>query len=113
HRSEMAGAMFIVLNGPLGIGKSTLAEALTESIECCAMISGDNLLALNPPPADELEHLHAAIPLLVRHHRNIGYRHFVIEHLWTSSAALADLRHRLLAVEPHAVVRCFLLTLPL
>ena len=25
--------MFIVLNGPLGIGKSTLAEALAESID--------------------------------------------------------------------------------
>jgi hypothetical protein len=33
--------MIIVLNGPLGIGKSTLAEALTESIDACVMLDGD------------------------------------------------------------------------
>ena len=38
--------MIIVLNGPLGIGKSTLAEALTESIDACAMLSGDHLVAV-------------------------------------------------------------------
>jgi deoxyadenosine/deoxycytidine kinase len=33
--------MIIVLNGPLGIGKSTLAEALTESIDARAVLSGE------------------------------------------------------------------------
>lgn len=41
--------MIIVLNGPLGIGKSTLAEALTESIEQSVMLDGDRLAATNPP----------------------------------------------------------------
>ena len=104
--------MFIVLNGPLGIGKSTLAEALSESIEYCVMLSGDSLLAANPPPADELGHLHSTIVLLVDHHRRAGYRHFIIEHLWRSRAELVDLRGKLKAVDPDAEVRCFLLTLP-
>lgn len=103
--------MFIVLNGPVGVGKSTLAEALSESIEYCVMLSGDSLLAVNPPPADELGHLHSTIALLVEHHRRVGYRHFVIEHLWRSPAELADLRRRLVAVDPDAEIRCFLLTL--
>ncbi|MEX2110619.1 MAG: Gar/GrdA family gentamicin resistance ATP-binding protein [Gemmatimonadaceae bacterium] len=103
--------MFIVLNGPLGIGKSTLAEALTESIESCVMLSGDGLLAVNPPPTDELEYLHSTIALLVGHHRSCGYRHFVIEHAWRSSAQVADLRRRLIAVDGDADIRCFLLTL--
>src|SRR5688500_10985670 len=72
--------MIIVLNGPLGIGKSTLAEALTESIESCVMLDGDRLVAANPPSADEMEHLHSTIALLVTHHRRFGYRHFVIDH---------------------------------
>ena len=45
--------MVIVLNGPLGIGKSSLAEALTESIDACAMLSGDHLVAVNPPSKTE------------------------------------------------------------
>ena len=69
--------MIIVLNGPLGIGKSTLAEALAESIDECVMLDGDHLVAANPPPADEIEYLHSTITLLVAHHRRFGYLHFV------------------------------------
>jgi RNase adaptor protein for sRNA GlmZ degradation len=104
--------MIIVLNGPLGIGKSTLAEALTESIESCVMLDGDRLVAANPPPANELEYLHSTIALLVTHHRRFGYRHFVIDHMWRSPAELEDLHRRLNAIDADADVRCFLLTLP-
>jgi thymidylate kinase len=102
--------MIIVLNGPLGIGKSTLAEALTESIDSCVMVNGDHLVATNPPPADELEHLHSTIVLLIAHHRGFGYRHFVVDHFWRSSAELDDLRRRLTAMDSD--IRCFCLTLP-
>jgi thymidylate kinase len=105
--------VIIVLNGPLGIGKSTLAEALTESIDRCVMLDGDHLVAVNPAPPDELEHLHSTIALLVAHHRRFGYRHFVINHLWCSPTELADLRGRLLDIDPAADIHCFLLTLPL
>ena len=101
--------MIIVLNGPLGIGKSTFAEALTESIDACAMLSGDQLIAVNPPSQVELEHLHSTIEMLVRHHRAFGYRNFVIEHLWRTEWELADLKRRLDDPEVH----CFLLTLPI
>jgi hypothetical protein len=104
--------MIIILNGPLGIGKSTLAEALMAPLELCAMIEGDSLVAVNPPAADELEHLHSSIELLVMHHRRFGYRHFVVDHLWRSAADLADLRRRLTTIEAEGEIRCFLLTLP-
>jgi thymidylate kinase len=102
--------MIIVLNGPLGIGKSTLAEALSESIEGCVMLDGDHLVAANPESPDPLEHLHSTLALLVEHHRRFGYRHFVIDHIWTSAADLADLRGRLAHMDDD--FRCFLLTLP-
>ncbi len=105
--------MFIVLNGPLGIGKSTLAEALTESINRCVMLNGDHLVASNPPPSNLLEYLHSTIAFLVTHHRHFGYRHFVIDHLWRTHEELADLRQRLLEIEPDAEFHCLLLTLPL
>ena len=59
--------MIVVLNGPLGIGKSTLAEALSESIDRCVMLDGDKIAATNPPSS--LEYLHATLELLVAHHR--------------------------------------------
>jgi hypothetical protein len=102
--------MIIVLNGPLGIGKSTLAEALAESISQCVMLDGDHLVAANPSPSDPLEYLHSTIALLVSHHRRYGYRHFVVNHIWTSAADLARLRERLTEMDDD--MRCFLLTLP-
>lgn len=105
--------MFIVLNGPLGIGKSTLAEALCESIDQCVMLDGDHVVATNPVHPDSLTHLHSTLALLVTHHRRFGYRHFVIDHIWQTPAELADLRRHLNAVDSAGEVRCFLLTLPL
>jgi thymidylate kinase len=102
--------MIIVLNGPLGIGKSTLAEALTESIEGCVLLDGDRLVAANPPQRDELEHLHSTIALLAAHHSGYGYRHFVVDYIWRSAEELADLRRRLADIDGD--IRCFLLTLP-
>jgi adenylate kinase family enzyme len=83
--------VIIVLNGPLGIGKSSLAEALCERIGMCVSLDGDYLVAANPPAQNELEHLHSTIALLVEHHRKFGYRNFVINHLWRSKAELDDL----------------------
>ena len=102
--------MIMVLNGPLGIGKSTLAEALTESIDGCVMLDGDRLVAVNPPQRDELEHVHSTIALLVAHHQRFGYRHFIVDYLWRTPEELADLRRRLEPVEGD--IRTFLLTLP-
>jgi len=101
--------MIVVLNGPLGVGKSTLAEALSESIERCVMLDGDKIVATNPPSS--LQYLHETLELLVAHHRRFGYRHFVIDHVWTSAEQLFDLRRRLATLDDD--IRCFLLTLPL
>jgi thymidylate kinase len=49
----------------------------------------------------------------VTHHRRIGYRHFVIDHVWRTPAELSDLRRRLIAISADPDVRCFLLTLPI
>jgi hypothetical protein len=100
--------VIIVLNGPLGIGKSTLAELVTENLAQCVMLDGDRLVAANPPAADEREHLHSTLALLVSHHRRFGYRHFVIDYVWRSAADLDDLRQRLFALEPDTDIRCFM-----
>lgn len=105
--------MIILLNGPLGIGKSTLAEVLSESIDQCVMLDGDHIIAVNQPPADESGYLHTTLALLFAHHRQSGYRHFVIDHLWTSMEELADLIGKLREVDPDVEIRSFLLFVPL
>lgn len=104
--------MIIVLNGPLGIGKSTLAEALHEHLDSSVMLDGDHVVALNPAPDDELAYLHDTLALLVAHHKRAGYRHVVINHYWSAPEQLDDLRSRLRAVDGVVELRCFLLTLP-
>lgn len=101
--------MIIVVNGPLGIGKSTLSEALLERIERCAMLDGDAMVAVNPAPQDPVGHFHEGLLLLLEHHRRHGYRNFVINHLWETAAHL-DTLCRALARDDEKVFR-FRLTL--
>jgi hypothetical protein len=99
--------VIVLLNGPIGIGKSSLAEALAESIDLCVMLDGDWVAATTP--AASTEHLHSTIALLVAHHRSFGFRHFVVNHIWTTPVQLTDLRDRLTAADDD--IRTFLLTL--
>ena len=105
--------MIILLNGPLGVGKSSLAEALAESLDQAVMLDGDHLIAMNPPPPDEVDYLHGLLALLIGHHRAAGYRHFVISHLWRTAEELGDLHRRLRIYYGEAEIHCFLLELPL
>ncbi len=101
--------MIIVLNGPLGIGKSTLAEALSESIEACVSLDGDSLVAVNPEPENS-QLLHHTLELLISHYQSYGYRHVVINHLWLSIEDWQDLERRLKPLDPELYFFC--LTLP-
>ena len=101
----------IILNGPLGIGKSTLGEVLGEAVERSVTLDGDQLIALNPPPDDENGALHDAVALLVRHHLSRGYGRFILNHYWPKAEQIADLKARLQAIDPDFGVHCFRLTL--
>jgi hypothetical protein len=103
--------LVLLLNGPLGIGKSTLGELLGESIERSVTLDGDALAALNPPPDDEVDSLHATLALLVAHHFSRDYDRFIINHYWSSPAQIADLERRLRAGLPAMRFCCYRLTL--
>lgn len=103
--------LVVLLNGPLGVGKSTLAEALGEAVERSVMLDGDRLAALNPPPPDEVASLHATLGLLVAHNLARGYDRFIINHYWSSAAQIADLESRLRVIAPTARFCCYRLTL--
>src|SRR5687768_1120337 len=99
--------LVVLLNGPLGVGKSTLGEVLGEAIERSVTFDGDWLVACNPPPADETSYLHETLALLVGRHLAHGYSRFVINHFWSAPAQIADLRDRLAAVAPNLRLHCF------
>lgn len=101
-----------LLNGPLGIGKSTLGEVLGEALERSVTLDGDQLLALNPLPDDENGALHEVVALLVRHHLSRGYDRLILNHYWSSAEQISDLEARLQSIAPRFEVHCFRLTLP-
>lgn len=106
--------MIVLLNGPLGIGKSSLGEALCEALPNSLHLDGDALAATNPPVpagAPGLEQLHGAVALMVEHHLHFGIRHVVINHVWFDPLHLADLVDRLERLLPPANVRCLRLCL--
>ena len=104
-------ALVIFLNGPPGIGKSTLAELFAESTDRTVWLNGDTLSALNPPPEDELEALNQTLAVLVFHHMAQGYRRFIIDHFWASPSEIEDLRSKLASSVGNLRLEVFRLTL--
>jgi hypothetical protein len=90
--------MIIILNGPLGIGKSETAWGLLYRLEPGAMLDVDHLAAIHPfdyyEPAD-LEYARELCALLVRRHRERGLRNFVINWVYESAEELSRLKEAL------------------
>ena len=106
--------MIVLLNGPLGIGKSSLGEALSEALPDSLHLDGDALIATHPPVPEGprgREQFHGAIELMVTHHVAYGIRNVVIGHVWFDPRDLADLVGRLQPAMPNGRTRCFRLRL--
>lgn len=63
--------MVIPLADPVGIGKSTPAEALTESIDECVVLDGDHVIVANPPLPGEVGYGRTILTLLIEHHNQL------------------------------------------
>lgn len=98
----------IIVNGPLGIGKTATSWALLERFERAVMLDGDYIAALHPFRYDDGNHLDYAYRTLchlVAFHVAHGYRNFIVnwvferpEHLAALCAALATLAPPVVAV---------------
>jgi broad-specificity NMP kinase len=87
--------MIVVVNGPLGSGKTSTAWALLERFGRAVMLDGDYVAALRPfdyyNQAD-LDYAYATFDVLAQHHYAHGIRNIVINWVFESPAQLTRLR---------------------
>jgi broad-specificity NMP kinase len=103
--------MIIILNGPLGIGKSTAAWELVARFARAVMLDMDYIAAIRPFDyyhQPDLDYAYQTLAVLLTHHRAHGYTDFVVNWVFESSAQLERLKHHL---EPLALpIQVFRLT---
>lgn len=86
--------MIIIINGSLGVGKTSVAEHLHLKFDKSVHLDGDAVGDVHPFEIyDEtrISHLYRTMALLVDFHQKNGYTHFVINYVFESSDSLQDL----------------------
>ena len=93
--------MILILNGSLGVGKTSVAEALHWKFDKSVHLDGDAIGDVHPfeiyDPA-RIDHLYRTLALLIGFHQKNGYANFVINYVFESAdslQALLDLLHPL------------------
>jgi chloramphenicol 3-O-phosphotransferase len=87
-------AMIIIINGSLGVGKSSVADELHLKFEKSVHLDGDSIGDVHPFDIyDEarIDHLYRTLELLVGFHQKNGYPNFVINYVFESADSLQDL----------------------
>ncbi len=104
--------MLIIINGPLGIGKTSISWALNARLAPCVMLDGDYIGAVAPFEIyDEtrIAYLYQTLAHLVAYHqREGGYCNFVINYVFETPESLAELLARLQPLD--AAIHVFRLT---
>ena len=91
--------MIIIINGPLGIGKTQTSWALVRRFSRAVMLDADYVAEFHPFDYYNDAHLayaHATLRVLTAHHISHGFQHFVINWIFETPFQLEQLK-RLLA----------------
>lgn len=86
--------MIVILNGSVGVGKTTVAWALNESFDKSVMLDGDYLGAVHPFEIyddERVSYLYKTLVHLLEFHKAHGYQTFVINYVFESPELLAAL----------------------
>ena len=86
--------MIIIINGSLGVGKTSVAEELHWKFDKSIHLDGDAIGNVHPFKIyDEarIDHLYRTLALLVEFHQQNGYHNFVINYVFESAKSLQDL----------------------
>jgi GrpB-like predicted nucleotidyltransferase (UPF0157 family)/predicted kinase len=91
--------MIVIINGPCGIGKTSVAWELNAQFDRAVMLDGDYIGAVHPFEIYDdarIAYLYQTIHHLVAYHVEQGdYHNFVINYVFESPESLAELRHLL------------------
>ena len=86
--------MIVILNGSVGVGKTTVAWALSQSFGKSVMLDGDYIGAVHPFRIYDdarVSHLYRTLAYLIRFHQKHGYTNFVINYVFETPESLAEL----------------------
>jgi GrpB-like predicted nucleotidyltransferase (UPF0157 family) len=94
--------MIIIINGPLGAGKTEVSWKLIEYFDRAIMLDGDYVVAAHPFEIyDEarIDYLYQTIAHNVEWHAAHGYHNFVVNYVFEEPESLAKLRQLLAACD--------------
>jgi chloramphenicol 3-O-phosphotransferase len=103
--------MIIIINGSLGVGKSSVAEQLHYKFDKSIHLDGDcigNVQPFNIYDEARLNHLYRTLELLLGFHQKNGYHNFVINYVFESPESLQELLVLLRPLDPS--IHCYWLT---
>ena len=95
--------MIIIINGSLGVGKSSVADELHRKFVKSVHLDGDALGDVHPFEIYDdarIDHLYRTLELLVGFHQKNGYSNFVINTVFESADSLQELLDLLSPLEP-------------
>ena len=98
RRKQPVAGRLILLNGPLGVGKSSVAEVLVERMRPAVNLDIDHAFDVRPfhlDDPDQIAHGVETLAMLIEHHLAYGYRNFVANWVFESPQTLAQLKKRL------------------
>jgi len=90
--------VILIINGPLGIGKTTTACYLLEKFRIGVMLDGDYIAALHPFDhynPTHLDYAYHTFRVLIAHHLAHGIRDFVLNWVFEDPARLQQFRQAL------------------
>jgi GrpB-like predicted nucleotidyltransferase (UPF0157 family)/predicted kinase len=90
--------MIILINGPLGVGKTEVAWKLIEKFERAILLDGDYLGAVHPfeiYDEQRVEYLYQTLHHVTAFHVAHGWHNFVIDYVFETPESLAKLRYLL------------------
>ena len=86
--------MIVIINGSLGVGKSSVAEQLQHRFDRAVHLDGDHIGDVHPfdiYDPERIEHLYRTLELLVGFHQKNGYPNIVINYVFESADSLHEL----------------------
>ncbi len=103
--------MIVIINGSVGVGKTSVSRELQEKFNKSIMLDGDYIGAVRPfeiYDQSRINYLYKTLQHLIEFHISNGFEHFIINYVFESNSSLSNLIH--LFDKTNLEVKCIWLT---